>query len=50
MVATILVNGIGTLQVYTDRRLAAAAAVLSPPVTLVLLSTFDKLRHDAATL
>lgn len=55
MVATILVKGMGTLHVYTDRRLAPVnALLLLMPVTgrinvglPPVVSTFDKLRHAA---
>lgn len=52
MVATILVKGMGTLQVYTDRRLAPANTLLLPVaasfnVGLPIVSTLDKLRHAA---
>lgn len=56
MVATILVKGMGTLQVYTDRRLAPVNALrLMPPVPApvdvglppVVVPTLDELRHAA---
>lgn len=54
MVATILVKGMGTLQVYTDRRLALVSTLLLPVTAACIdaglqpvVSTLDKLRHAA---
>lgn len=53
MVATIFVKGMGTLQVYTDRRLAQVKALLLPVTARIddaappVVSTLDELHHAA---
>lgn len=55
MVATIFVKGMGTLQVYTDRRLSPVKALLLPVTAARIdvgrlppvVPTLDKLRHAA---